>query len=329
MGRIGITTTIPVEIVYAAGHTPADLNNVFITKPNCYKLVEEAETFGFPRNLCAWIKGIFSSTFSNSRFDTVIGVTQGDCSNTQGLMEIIKLMGTPVIPFAFPSDRDEKALARELQKLRKALGASLSDVGETKKQLDQIRAQAQQIDELTWTKNKVSGEENHLALVSLSDFRGNYQKYGKELSELIDEIKKRPPFRDKVRLAFMGVPPIFTDLYGFIESLGARVVYNEIQHQYSMPEKTDDILEQYLRYTYPYGIYARLDFIKREVKKRALQGLIHYVQSFCYHQLEDLIVRRQMPEIPILTLEGDKPGPLDSRARLRIEAFIELVKGLS
>lgn len=329
MGRIGITTTIPVEIVYAAGHTPVDLNNIFITDPNSYKLVEQAETFGFPRNSCAWIKGIFSSTFSNSRFDAVIGVTQGDCSNTQGLMEIIKLMGIPVIPFAFPSHRDEKALAHEIEKLRKTLGASLSDISDTKKRLDQIRAQAQQLDELTWTKNTVSGEENHLTLVNLSDFKGNYEKYARELAELIDKVKHRQPFKDQVRLGFMGVPPIFTDLYDFIESLGARVVYNEIQHQYSMPEKTSCIAEQYLRYTYPYGIYARLDFIKREVKKRALQGLIHYVQSFCYHQLEELIVRRQLSEIPILTLEGDKPGPLDSRTRLRIEAFVELVKGLS
>lgn len=327
MGKIGITTTIPVEIVYAAGHTPVDLNNVFITDPNSYKLVEAAEAFGLPRNLCAWIKGIFSSTVSNSRFEAVIGVTQGDCSNTRALMEVLEHMGIPVIPFAFPADRDTKTLARELEKLRKALGASPADVRKTKKRLDHIRAQAERIDELTWRENRISGEENHLALVNLSDFRGDHGKYTGELSELIDKAGERRPFQESVRLGFIGVPSIFTDLYKAVESLDARVVYNEIQHQYSMPEKTDDIIEQYLRYTYPYGIYARLDFIKKEINNRDIHGLIHYVQSFCYHQVEDLIVRRELTEIPILTLEGDKPGPIDSRSRLRLEAFIELIKG--
>lgn len=327
MGKIGITTTIPVEIVYAAGHTPVDLNNVFVTHHNSYELVEAAEVFGLPRNLCAWIKGIFSSTTSNSRLDAVIGVTQGDCSNTRALMEVIELLGIEVIPFAFPTDRDSKALARELEKLTKILGASASDVRKTKKRLDQVRAQAQRIDELTWTENKISGEENHLTLVNLSDFRGDFRKYTGELSELIDRAGERRPFQETVRLGFMGVPPIFTDLYEVVESLDARIVYNEIQHQYSMPEKTDDIIEQYSRYTYPYGIYPRLEFIKKEIGKRNIHGLIHYVQSFCYHQVEDLIVRRELTEIPILTLEGDKPGTLDSRSRLRLEAFIELIKG--
>jgi hypothetical protein len=29
-GIIGFTTTIPVELIFAAGYTPCDLNNVFI-----------------------------------------------------------------------------------------------------------------------------------------------------------------------------------------------------------------------------------------------------------------------------------------------------------
>jgi len=31
MKRVGFTTTIPVEIIFAAGKIPVDLNNVFIT----------------------------------------------------------------------------------------------------------------------------------------------------------------------------------------------------------------------------------------------------------------------------------------------------------
>ena len=56
--RVGITTTVPIEIIFAAGLAPVDLNNAFITSPDAGKMVEKAEGMGFPRNMCAWVKGI-------------------------------------------------------------------------------------------------------------------------------------------------------------------------------------------------------------------------------------------------------------------------------
>ncbi|MDO8745627.1 MAG: 2-hydroxyacyl-CoA dehydratase, partial [Candidatus Brocadiaceae bacterium] len=58
---IGITSTIPIEIVFAAGYIPIDLNNIFVCDPSSYKMVEDAESSGLPRNTCAWIKGIYSA----------------------------------------------------------------------------------------------------------------------------------------------------------------------------------------------------------------------------------------------------------------------------
>ena len=54
---IGITTTVPIEIVYAAGYVPIDLNNIFICNDDSDALVDYAEIKGLPRNTCAWIKG--------------------------------------------------------------------------------------------------------------------------------------------------------------------------------------------------------------------------------------------------------------------------------
>ena len=53
--RIGITTTIPVEAVFAAGDTPVDLNNVFIGCDDPGSLVDCAEVAGYPANICAWV----------------------------------------------------------------------------------------------------------------------------------------------------------------------------------------------------------------------------------------------------------------------------------
>ena len=43
MNKIGITTTVPIEVLLAAGYQPVDLNNVFITDPNPERLVSIAE----------------------------------------------------------------------------------------------------------------------------------------------------------------------------------------------------------------------------------------------------------------------------------------------
>src|SRR5574340_339340 len=96
---IGITTTVPMEILFAAGHTPVDLNNRFITAPDAPALVERAEQSGFPRSMCSWVKGIYS-TVHELGIRTMIGAVQGDCSNTRGLMEVLQSEGVRTVEFS-------------------------------------------------------------------------------------------------------------------------------------------------------------------------------------------------------------------------------------
>jgi len=128
-----------------------------------------------------------------------------------------------------------------------------------------------------------------------------------------------------LRIGYMGVPPIVGDLYQFLEERGARVVYNETQRQFTMPAAAEGLLEQYRRYTYPYGIFYRLEDVYRETERRKLDGMIHYAQSFCYRQIEDLIVRKKLT-LPLLTLEGDKPNRLDARTKMRLEVFLDMLR---
>jgi len=48
------------------------------------------------------------------------------------------------------------------------------------------------------------------------------------------------------------------------------------------------------------------------------------VQSFCHRQIEDLIIRERIA-LPVLTIEGDQPGRVDERTKIRLQAFIELL----
>ncbi len=41
--------------------------------------------------------------------------------------------------------------------------------------------------------------------------------------------------------------------------------------------------------------------------------------------MEDVILRETLG-LPVLTLEGDLPGPADARTQLRLESFVEMLK---
>ncbi|NLI57298.1 MAG: 2-hydroxyacyl-CoA dehydratase [Clostridium sp.] len=326
MKKVGFTTSIPVELVFAAGYQPVDINNIFVNDNNPEKLVECSERVGFPRNSCAWIKGMYSCIMEKIDLDIIIGVVEGDCSNTRAFREVLQLNGVESIPFSYPTSRDYNLLKSEILNLCKFFNINLENCIQVKRKLDNIRKKLVYLDELTWKHNKARGVENHIWQVSSSDFNGDYKVFESQLNEKIQEIEKRNEFNEKVRLAYIGVPPIIFDLYDFVETLNARAVYNEVQRQFTMADSIglDDIVETYRNFTYPYDIYARLEDIKKQVKKRKVDGVIHYTQAFCFRGIEDIVIRKHL-DVPVLTLEGDRPGNLDSRTKLRLESFIDMI----
>jgi benzoyl-CoA reductase/2-hydroxyglutaryl-CoA dehydratase subunit BcrC/BadD/HgdB len=321
---VGLTSTIPVEIVLAAGCKPLDLNNLFITSQSPEKLIQQAEQSGFAHNLCAWIKGIYAATLEH-HIPCVIAVTGGDCSNTSALAEVLDRRGVQVIPFDFPLDRDRELLRRQMEKLSRVLGAPWAEVERVRVRLSTIRRKLKELDRLTFEENRVSGLENHLSLVTSSDFNSDPETYEIELDRFLREVATRSPREGSIRLGYLGVPPIFSDLYEFVESVGGRIVFNEVQRQFSMPFPGADIVDQYLAYTYPYGIRGRLEDIRGAIKERRLDGLIHYTQTFCFRQIYDILLRENLP-LPVLTIEGDKPGKVDSRTAIRLETFVEMLR---
>ena len=320
---IGFTTTIPVEVVFACGHTPCDLNNIFVTDDNPMQYLERAERDGFPKSMCNWIKGIYGVIMKKG-VDAVITVMEGDCSNTQALAEILRYKGIRTVPFSYPFDRDREVLQREIEKLKIAFSVKNERLNIIEKELNGVRSTLDIIDHMTWDENLVSGYENHLWLVRASDMIGDYKKYDSMAQDFIEKAKSRTPI-DGIRIGYIGVPPIVPDLHDFIENVGGHVVYNETQRQFTLPIKTINLVDRYLKYTYPYGVFARLEDIQREIEKRKIQGIIHYVQAFCYRAVEDVILRETLG-IPMITIEGDLPKSLDSRTKMRIEAFIELLR---
>jgi benzoyl-CoA reductase/2-hydroxyglutaryl-CoA dehydratase subunit BcrC/BadD/HgdB len=218
-------------------------------------------------------------------------------------------------------------MRQALEALAKTLGTTLDAANKVREELKPCRKLAHELDRLTWQEGLVSGFENHLWLVSTSDFNQDRHEYSSQLQELIASCYQRPPYpEDMLRLGYIGVPSVYgQDLYPFLERNGARVVFNEIQHQFAMPQPGDSLSEQYTSYTYPYSIYHRLDDIMTEVGRRRIDGVIHYVQAFCHRGIGDIIFRDRI-KLPILTLEGNDDFFLNPHTKTRIEAFIDLLR---
>ncbi len=359
--KVGITSTIPVEVIFAAGDVPIDLNNLFISSPEREKYIEISHEEGFPQSSCAWIKGIFGAVLHSGDIRRVVGVVRGDCSGTEILLQALERHGVEFIPFAYPFPRNAQGLFDEIKKFCVRLGTGIQDAVEWYRKLRSVREKIARIDSMCWRENLVTGLENHLWLVSGSDFCSDPEQFSRKADEFIEEARKRTPlnrrldirFAREIRLAYVGVPPIDTDIFQLAERMGGRFVFHETQRQFSMipalekGENTElywdirDITEniegfdndiadfesflaQYLLYTYPYSLSERIADINAQCQLRQIDGIVHYVQSFCYRNMEDVIFSREL-KFPFITVECDCPGRVGAQAKLRIENFIQVL----
>lgn len=326
---IGITSTVPLEVPLAAGINVIDMNNRFITSPDPKKLVAQAEHAGLSFNLCGWVKGLYTMGSSGS-YDRIVVVDSGDCADLVALADFWHDLGVNIIYFNYPTNRSFRSMRTALDDFRELFNVTEDAVIRTKRELDVIRRKLHELDRLTWQEGKVSGLENHLYLVQSSDFGSDPVLFDRALDNFLEEARSRPrnhslPGEDAPRLGFVGVPPIITDFYQKMAELGGAVVYNETQHQFSMPKLTDDIVEQYLNYTYPYGGRARLEVIEEELERRDLDGIILYSENFCYKSIINTYLRKNL-KIPSIEIEGKSPEPMDLRTRMRLEAFVEMLQ---
>lgn len=326
MKYIGITTTVPVEILLAAGYTPLDLNNVFVTADDHERYIKIAEEDGFPQNYCSWIKGIYGVCIEKG-IKEILAVVGGDCSNSVVLAEVLELKGIVVHPFAFPVVRNSEGIKKNLDELMDHFDVTLLEVERVRKDLSSLRNKIIHLDEITYKEGNVSGWNNHLYQVSMSDFNLDHRKYEKDVDLFISGINHSKINSSTVRIGYIGVPPITGDIYDFIESNDARLVYNEVQREFAMPrhELANSIYEQYLGFTYPYDTFYRAQEIVKQIEERDIDAIIHYTQAFCYRSAQHIILKSKL-NIPVLHIEGDKSRNIDARTKLRIEAFIDMVK---
>jgi len=323
--RFGITGTLPIEVLLAAGHHVVDLNNLFVGAPSPERLLDDAHRLGFAPTQCAWTRGIVGAALTEHAVDEVVVVARGDCTQNRLLLDLVPALGgPPVLPFEFPPEAGDVArMRREIERFAARVGVTWDAVAATYERLRPLREALTEIDRRTWDRPTVSGHENALILVRSTDLGGDPPAYERDVADLLQAARTREPATWARRVAFFGVPPIVSDVHDYLEARGAKVVLNETQRDFAQLEPADTIERQYaLCYAYAYSIHDRLARFVPEARRRGADGVVVYLQSFCHHNAELEAVERALTGLPFVVLEADRPSVVDAASRLRLDAFL-------
>jgi benzoyl-CoA reductase/2-hydroxyglutaryl-CoA dehydratase subunit BcrC/BadD/HgdB len=311
MDTVGITALVPPELIFACGKLPCDVNN-FVPKSN----LQPSD------KLCAWT-AIWRDLILNAQLpiDSLVVVAGGDCHNALVDGEKIEMSGIPSLYFFYPFEKDVDYLFNQLERLTDFLGG-IKDPNVFEK-IGSLKQKILDLDRLR-VNGKVSGELAFKIMVSCSDFKGDINLFENILRDVKEEHVEYAH-----RIALLGVPPINLDFHKLLASFGFHVVYDELPYEFARlsGNNLEELARSYVDYTFARNIEFRVKFLKKELKNRKLDGIIHYTQFACHHLLEDDILKKNL-KYPFLTIQGDLPGKTSRQAKLRLEAFSEMLSNM-
>jgi hypothetical protein len=308
MNTVGITALIPPELIFACGKKPCDVNN-FVPGSNLQTTSK----------LCAWT-ALWRDMILNKEvpLDYLVVVAGGDCHNALVDGQKVAMGGVPTFYFFYPFHGEADHLRVQLEELAIFLGG-IEDKG-LFEMVNEIKGKALALDRKR-VDGELSAKRVFEIMVSLSDMKGDLNAFQGHLENVEEEKMECIS-----RVALLGVPPIYPDFHEVLASFGLHVVFDELPFEFARlsGRDMDDLARNYNDYTFARELEFRMDFLEKELKKRKVDGLIHYTQFACHHLLEDEIFRNRF-NYPMLTIQGDMPKKTPQQAKLRIEAFSEML----
>ncbi len=318
--KAGITALVPPEMIYGAGWYPLDVNN-WIPGSDAR-----------PRQkLCAWTASWREAILKGElKMDALVVVAGGDCHNALADGQSAARSVPRTHFFFYPFDGDTGYMKEQLAALEEFLGEGRKVDGAHKRRAMEQVAAAKKLGlglDRARSDGKADPEKTFKLLVSFSDLEGDPVGFGRKVREA-PAGAERQNARDGPRVALIGVPPIYRDFHKVCAEAGLQVVFDELPYEFLRLGGRDvaSLARSYSGYTFARPVEFRLDFLKRELKRRKVDGVVHYAQFTCHHLLEDSLLREEL-DWPMLTVQGDLPGDTPAQARLRLEAFGELLSG--
>jgi benzoyl-CoA reductase subunit C len=181
--------------------------------------------------------------------------------------------------------------------------------------------------------------------IVLSSMLTSKQKHNKLLKQLLNEIPNRPdPPKPAVRLLITGSIMDTTDLLNITETVGGIAVTDDLctgtRYFYNLVQADKDpikaISKRYLNkipspFMHDYRQKERFTYIKQLIKQYNVEAVIIFLLKFCDTHMFDapLLTEELRAEgIPVLNIEYEHTRSGIAPIKTRIEAFIEMVKGV-
>ncbi|MBS7618313.1 2-hydroxyacyl-CoA dehydratase [Candidatus Bathyarchaeota archaeon] len=258
------------------------------------------------------------------KIDALVVIAGGDCNNAIVNGEKLELVGIRTLYLMYPFDGSKRLMRMQIEKLLNFL-SGIKDRSVFKK-ISKLKKQAMRLDELR-VRGRAAAKDVFQIEISSSDLMGDLKRYEEALNSVVEQ-----KLNYKYRIALLGTPPIYPDFHDYLQSIGLHVVYDEMPYEFIRLEgkNLEEIAANYRNYTFARNIKFRLKFIENEIRRREVQGIIHFQQFACHHKLEDPILRQYFNKelgIPYITIEADLPGKTPEQVKLRLDAFAERLGG--
>jgi len=338
----------PMELALAAGAIPLPLCG---TRNDP---IEAAETV-LPRNLCPLIKSSYGFAATDScpyfRFSDLL-VADTTCDGKKKMYELLAAY-RPMHILQLPQNQDPETAFpfwyHEVKKFKKSLETHLS-VEITDKSLsaaihlmNRERAALKTLMDLAKMKPSPISGMDLLTVLFRTGFFADKEEGIQLINELVQKVNDEinPSSKIPPRILLTGVPVgLGSDkVIRLIEAAGANVVCFENCSGYKRVFQIDEqispleaIARQYLQT--PCSVMSpntgRFDLLEELIKKFSVDGVVDLTWHACHtYNVESYSIAKFVQEkqhLPFLHLETDYSEADTEILRIRIEAFLEIVK---
>ena len=340
------STYTPEEVIHAMGALPVRVLGSMETATTL------ADAY-LPRNACSFARSTLDLVLRGDYSYLDGFVTSNSCDNFGKTYDLWRYY-TEIPYFHFvntPHTNTPKAheffyqeIVRFKESLEETFGTTISNktLQETIRVYNENRTLLKKVYDLRRKDPPLISGTEALEII-LSGMLTPKKEHNRLLKQLLKEVESRPdPPKPGVRLLITGSVMSTTDLLNIVETVGGSVVADDLctgtRYFWSLvgAEKNPikAISKRYLNKIpspFMYHHKERFNHIKEMIKRYKVEAVIIFLLKFCdTHIFDSPLLTEELKNegIPVLNIEYEHTRSGIAPIKTRIEAFIEMVKGV-